>query len=134
MPAGGYHREAGLIFRPASTLLDQFTSDERQQLAVERSKAVGLADLHAVVSAKTNPRDVTRCSLLEGLLYRLNPLGQGSASGQYTPGEGSFPLARIAVGQFVGRFGYSRDLADMEPVLFQPLLLNLPEPTDEEIM
>lgn len=43
-------------------------------------------------------------------------------------------LARIAVGQFVGRFGYSRDLADMEPVLFQPLLLNLPEPTDEEIV
>jgi hypothetical protein len=42
-------------------------------------------------------------------------------------------LARIAVGQFVGSFGYSRDLADVEPVLFQPLLLNLPEPTDEEI-
>lgn len=44
-----------------------------------------------------------------------------------------FP-AHIAVGQFVGRFRYSHDLADMEPVLFQPLLLNLPKPTDEEIV
>ncbi len=29
---------------------------------------------------------------------------------------------------FRGRHGYSRDVADTEPVLFQPLLLNLPEP------
>jgi hypothetical protein len=42
-------------------------------------------------------------------------------------------LARLPVARSVARFGYSPELAEQEPVLFRPLMLQVPEPTDEEI-
>jgi hypothetical protein len=42
-------------------------------------------------------------------------------------------IARLPIGQSVARFGYSFDMAEQEPILFRPLMLMMPEPTDEEI-
>ena len=42
-------------------------------------------------------------------------------------------LARLPVAQSVARFGYSFEIAEQEPVLFRPLMLQVPEPIDEEI-
>lgn len=42
-------------------------------------------------------------------------------------------IARLPIAQAIARLGYSFDIADQEPVLFRPLMLDVPEPSDEEI-
>jgi len=42
-------------------------------------------------------------------------------------------LAYQRIGQVMGRFPYSMDRFDQAPIVFQPLILDVPEPTDEEI-
>ncbi len=42
-------------------------------------------------------------------------------------------IARLPIAQAVARLGYSFDMAEQEPVLFRPLMLEVPEPSDEEI-
>jgi len=42
-------------------------------------------------------------------------------------------LARLPVARSVARFGYSTELSEQEPVLFRPLMLQVPEPAEEEI-
>ncbi len=42
-------------------------------------------------------------------------------------------LAYQRIGQVMGRFPYSMDRFDQAPIVFQPLILDVPEPSDEEI-
>ncbi len=42
-------------------------------------------------------------------------------------------LSDLAVGQFVGRFGYAGERHQIRPILFRPMMLGAPEPSDAEI-
>ncbi|MGB7540359.1 MAG: serine-rich protein [Anaerolineales bacterium] len=42
-------------------------------------------------------------------------------------------LGRLPVGEAVIRLGYSMDIAEQEPMRVRPLMLNVPEPSDEEL-
>jgi hypothetical protein len=42
-------------------------------------------------------------------------------------------IARLPIAQAVARLGYTFEMAEQEPVLFRPLMLEVPEPSDEEI-
>jgi hypothetical protein len=42
-------------------------------------------------------------------------------------------IARLPISQSVARLGYSFEMAEQEPILFRPLMLSVPEPSDEEI-
>jgi hypothetical protein len=42
-------------------------------------------------------------------------------------------IARLPIGQSVARLGYSFEMAEQEPILFRPLMLAVPEPSDDEI-
>jgi hypothetical protein len=68
------------------TPLEKLTPEERQRIAVKRSTRVGLADLYAAVERKfkdTPPRDTMLRGVLDGILFRLNPLVQGGAASMY---------------------------------------------------
>lgn len=86
------------IARPGTPLGD-LDPETRQRLAVERSKAVGLSDLYALIEQKlrdTPPRDTMLRGVLEGILYRMHPLVWGAAASQYAPGPDSLPLEDLA--------------------------------------
>ena len=81
------------------TPLSVLTREARQALAVQRSLIVGLADLYAEVQhrlAEVPPRDTTLAGVLEGILFRLNPLVQGAAASQFTPGPAATALEDLA--------------------------------------
>ena len=42
-------------------------------------------------------------------------------------------IARLPIGQSVARLGSSFEMSEQEPILFRPLMLEVPEPSDEEI-
>jgi len=69
--------------------LSSLTSKQRQALAVERSSVVGLADLYGNrEQAQIRPaRDTMLTGVLEGILFRMNPLVQGAAAVQFSPGK-----------------------------------------------
>jgi hypothetical protein len=71
-------------------------ASQRQILAVNRSSVVGLTDLYKEVGKKlanmTNKKDVMLSGVLEGILFRLNPLVQGTAALQFAPGPETVPV------------------------------------------
>ncbi len=67
----------------------------RQQLAVFRSTRVGLADLYKEVAGKlaiVPSRDTMLTGVLEGIIFRLNPLVQGAAAAQFAAGQGNIAI------------------------------------------
>ncbi len=91
--------EADMAGASAGTPIGDLTRDARQALAVHRSKKVGLSDLYEVVQNKfeaTHPRDQMLRGVLEGILYRMHPLVQGSAAAQYAAGDDTIPLEDMA--------------------------------------
>jgi len=70
--------------------LDQLTLVQRQRLAVLRSTKVGLKDLSDEIKARladVPPRDSTLKGVLDGIVFRLNPLVQGAALALFAPGD-----------------------------------------------
>ena len=95
--------EAALVAAAAGTRLADLTPEQRQRLAVERSKAVGLADLYAAVEDKLRhvpPRDAMLRGVLEGILFRLHPLVQGAAASQYAAGPDTVDINEIVPGEW----------------------------------
>ncbi len=87
--------EAALIGARAGRKLSELSIADRQALAVFRSSTVGLEDLYAQVGEKLKtvpPRDTMLTGVLEGILFRLNPLVQGSAALQFAPGPDTIPV------------------------------------------
>jgi hypothetical protein len=109
--------EAGLIGAAASQPLSALSSKQRQALAVQRSSVVGLADLYGEVETKLKsvpPRDTMLTGVLEGILFRMNPLVQGAAAVQFSPGRDCVPvedlgkpsgITVIEGGMFLDEFG-----------------------------
>ncbi len=91
--------EAALVSAKAGTLLGDLGPKQRQILAVQRSVLIGLANVYEAVAAKLKsvpPRDVMLTGVLEGILFRLNPLVQGSAARQFAPGPGTVPVEDLS--------------------------------------
>jgi hypothetical protein len=91
--------EQDIAKSPAGTHIGDLSREDRQVLAVYRSRRVGLADLYEVVEMKfeaTPPRDQMLRGVLEGILYRLHPLVQGAAAAQYAPGDDTLALEDLA--------------------------------------
>jgi hypothetical protein len=101
----------------AGLSLSSITSMQRQAIAVLRSSVIGLSDLYAEVDKKlasVPPRDTMLTGVLEGILFRLNPLVQGSAAVQFAPGKDTVPVEDfskpwgvtiIEGGMFLDEFG-----------------------------
>lgn len=109
--------EAALIGAAGGTLLSALTSKQRQAQAVQRSSVVGLADLYAEIENKLKsvpPRDTMLTGVLEGILFRMNPLVQGAAAVQFSPGRDCVPIEDLSKpsgitiiegGMFLDEFG-----------------------------
>ena len=78
---------------------------------------VGLADLYEEIETKLKsvpPRDTMLTGVLEGILFRMNPLVQGAAAVQFAPGQGQCAgrgleqadgITIIEGGMFLDEFG-----------------------------
>lgn len=109
--------EVRLTGKTAGTGLDQLTPQQRQRLAVLRSTKVGLKDLSDEIKdrlAGVPARDAMLSGVLEGIVFRLNPLVQGAASAQFAPGDDviaiedlgkPWGIAIIEGGMFLDDFG-----------------------------
>lgn len=85
------------------TPLDDLTAEQRQMLAVARSKQVGLTELYREIEGKLRtvpPRDSMLRGVLEGILFRLHPLVQGAAATQYAAGEDAVDLNEVVPGDW----------------------------------
>jgi hypothetical protein len=109
--------EANLVGAKPGSPIATLPVPERQKLAVYRSSKCGLADLYKVIEgklAKVPPRDQMLTGVLEGILFRMNPLVQGAASTQFAPGPDCIPVEDfskpwgvtiIEGGMFLDEFG-----------------------------
>ncbi len=91
--------EADAVGVDANTPLGDLTWQQKQAVAVLRSSRVGLSDLYRQVETKLRdvpPRDTMLQGVLEGILYRLNPLVQGAASRLFASGTDVVPVEDMA--------------------------------------
>jgi len=87
--------EAERLGVPEDTPLGNLTPDQRQRLAVERSKMVGLIDLYREIEQQYDalpPRDQVGRGVLEGILWRLKSLVRGAPSAQFGAGADAIPV------------------------------------------
>ena len=95
--------------------LNALTPDQRQQIAIERSKNVGLRDLYQEIETRRDAlptRDQIGRGIYEGILQRLKSLIRGSAEPQFAPGHDAIDLADLGQsgvlilegGQFLDKF------------------------------
>lgn len=97
------YAEADLVNPIPGTPLSELTPEQRQVLAVERSRAVGLRELYAHVKetlAARGRKDMMLRTVLEGILFRLHPLVQGAASLQYQAGSDCIDINEIVPGDW----------------------------------
>lgn len=95
--------ETNIAHASPGTPLAQLAPENRQRLAVERSKAVGLIHLYREVEEKLRtvpPRDSMLRGVLEGILFRLHPLVQGAAAAQYAPGTDTVDINAVVSGEW----------------------------------
>jgi hypothetical protein len=91
--------EAALVGAKAGTLLGDLVPKQRQALAVQRSMTISLQNVYDTVKERLKsvpPKDVMLTGVLEGILFRLNPLTQGSAARQFAPGPGTVPVEDLS--------------------------------------
>ncbi len=109
--------EANLSGAPAGTPVGSLSARDRQKVAVYRSSLVGLSDLYRVVEEKLRSvpaRDTMLSGVLDGILFRMNPLVQGAAAAQFSAGPDTVPVEDfskpwgvtiIEGGMFLDEFG-----------------------------
>jgi hypothetical protein len=90
--------EAGIIPAQVDTAISDLDPVLRQQLSVHRSTRVSLIDLYQEVVGKLRivpSRDTVLTGVLEGIIFRLNPLVQGAAAAQFSAGPGSIAVEEL---------------------------------------
>lgn len=83
----------------AGTALGDLARPQRQRLAVLRSSKVGLSELYREIQNKLKsvpPRDTMLTGVLEGILFRMNALVQGSAAAQFAAGPDTVAMEDLA--------------------------------------
>lgn len=91
--------EASLLGVRAGRKIADLSSADRQMLAVQRSSTVGMSDLYERVKLKlegVSKRDTMLAGVLEGILFRMHPLVQGSAALQFAPGPDTIPVENLS--------------------------------------
>ncbi|MFZ5884029.1 MAG: serine-rich protein [Chloroflexota bacterium] len=91
--------EAGLLGVRAGRKIADLSLADRQALAVHRSSTIGMSDLYDVVKRKldgVSRRDTMLAGVLEGILFRMHPLVQGSAALQFAPGTDTVPVEDLS--------------------------------------
>ncbi len=107
--------EAAFAGAQVGDLLGDLTPDQRQLIAVHRSKSVGLKDLNDEICARRDAlptRDQIGRGILDGIEQRLRALLRGSAEPQFAPGYdcvdvgemGDQGVLILEGGQFLGKF------------------------------
>jgi hypothetical protein len=97
-PLGLVQADEAHIAKPGTRLAD-LPSAQRQALAVIRSSTIGLETLYERIKKKLEtvpPRDVMLAGVLEGIVFRLNPLVQGAAARQFAPGPDTVPVEDLS--------------------------------------
>jgi hypothetical protein len=109
--------EQDLIGASRGTPLGALTPDQRQALAVYRSRLTGLTELYTEIKNKllaVPARDTMLTGVLEGILFRMNGLVQGAAAMQYAAGTDTIEIEDlirdwgvtiIEGGSFLDEFG-----------------------------
>ena len=90
--------ESELIGAPVSSAIADLAPLHRQKLAVFRSSRVSLIDLYREVVTKLSivpARDTMLTGVLEGIIFRLNPLVQGAAAAQFAAGPGNIAIEEL---------------------------------------
>jgi hypothetical protein len=93
------HAEAIAIGSKSGTKIQDLTPAQKQALAVHRSAFIGLSDLSEKVREKLKSvpqKDTMLQGVLEGIIFRLNPLVQGSAALQFAPGPDTIPVEDLS--------------------------------------
>jgi hypothetical protein len=109
--------EVDLVTAQPGAALSDLSPSQRQCLAVYRSQGVGLVDLYKEIAGKLRhvpARDTMLSGVLEGILFRLNPLVQGAAASQFAASKNSLAIedlgkpwgvAIVEGGMFLDDFG-----------------------------
>lgn len=95
--------EADLVEPVPGTPLSELSPEQRQLLAIERSRAVGLHELYIHIKetlAARGRKDMMLRTVLEGILFRLHPLVQGAASLQYRAGPDCVDINEVVSGEW----------------------------------
>ena len=90
--------ESDLIGATRGMAISDLLPTARQQLAVYRSSRVSLIDLYKEVVGKlaiVPSRDTMLTGVLEGIIFRLNPLVQGAAAAQFAAGPGNIAIEEL---------------------------------------
>ncbi|MFZ2096697.1 MAG: serine-rich protein, partial [Anaerolineales bacterium] len=90
--------ESDLVNAHSGIAISDLTPACRQLLAVFRSTRVSLIDLYKEVVGKLSivpARDTMLTGVLEGIIFRLNPLVQGAAAAQFSAGPGSLAIEEL---------------------------------------
>ena len=90
--------ESGLTGERTGKAISDLALSTRQQLAVFRSSRVSLIDLYKEVVGKlaiVPSRDTMLTGVLEGIIFRLNPLVQGAAAAQFAAGPGNIAIEEL---------------------------------------
>ncbi|MBI9045820.1 MAG: serine-rich protein [Anaerolineaceae bacterium] len=94
------NEEAEVVDQTAGIPLGDLTVDQRQLIAVHRSKSVGIVDLYERIKTEYEALDPRRDQIakgvLEGILVRLDTLVKSSAINQYRPGHDAIPIEELA--------------------------------------
>lgn len=96
------YAESVAVGAKAGSRIEQLSPAEKQALAVHRSSFIGLKDLSNEVKAKlegmveARSKDTMLQGVLEGIVFRLNPLVQGSAALQFAPGPDTIPVEDLS--------------------------------------
>ena len=93
--------EADALGLVAATDLGTLSRDDRQRVAVLRSRAVGFQTLDAHMDAvipNLKPNDIRR-NMLEGIRERLSTFVEGGAAPQYAAGDDASDITEIVPGE-----------------------------------
>ena len=94
--------EEQIVHARPGTPLRSLSRSALQELAVFRSKKVGLKDLYELIEEKERPlpaKDI-RKGILSSIRARLHPFVQGAAAVQYGPGEDTVDITSIVPGDW----------------------------------
>ena len=83
-------------------LLQGLTIEQRQAIAVERSKSVSLQDLYDIIQERhdaLSPRNQVGRGILQGIMERMKTLLRGATAAQFDAGPDALDVAELGQGE-----------------------------------